>query len=83
MAKLSEAQFQVLDMVRGRDGYFSAWVLGTATCEALRKRGLVTNSFGDAPFRRGWDRNNGQVWITESGRQALATQEQDCPDERR
>jgi len=72
MEKLTEAQFHALAYIADRDGHFSAWALGTRTCEALRTRGLVRNGSGDVPFRGGWDRSNGQVWITDAGRAALA-----------
>jgi len=72
MAKLSATQLRVLCQVANRNGFFSAWSLGTRTCEALRVRGLVTNSYGDRPFIGGWDRDNGQVWITDAGRAAIA-----------
>lgn len=71
MGKLTDTQRRALSEVVERDGYYSAWCLGTRTCEALRVRGLVTNSYGDRPFGTGWDRNNGQVWITDAGRRAL------------
>ncbi|HWK65351.1 MAG TPA: hypothetical protein VNS34_10445 [Rhizobiaceae bacterium] len=70
MGKLTEAQKRALaDVHNHRPGYFTAWDLGTSTCEALRKKGLVEHRGGDRPFTVGW-RNNECVYITEAGRAA-------------
>lgn len=66
MVKLTITQMSVLKKVAQRDGYLTAWCLGTRTCEALRVRGLVSHTYGDRPFVGG--RDNGQVWITPAGR---------------
>ena len=67
MGKLTEAQKRVLQQISIRNGYYTAWTLGTATCEALRKRGLVE---GDHPFT-GRFRHDPILWITEAGRRSL------------
>lgn len=75
MAKLTPKQLSALREVAKMDGKFSAWCIGTSTAEALRRRGLVSNSFGDRPFEKGLDRSNGQVWITPAGLAVLGGEE--------
>jgi len=67
MARLTEAQRRVLRQVLTRNGDYTAWVLGTVTCEALRKRGLLE---GEHPFT-GRFGNDPPLWITPAGRAAL------------
>lgn len=73
--KLTTAQRRALaEIAKHRDCHFTAWCLGTSTCEALRKRGLVSHTGGDRPFTVGW-RDNEHVRITDAGRQALAARQ--------
>ena len=69
--KLTKAQRAALESIAKRDGYLSAWVVGTRTAEALRSRGLVATPTGeDIKFggRWGYDPN---LLITPAGRAAL------------
>lgn len=67
--KLTPSQVRVLkEAASQRDGFYTAWNLGTTTCEALRKKGLIK---GDRPFRGG-RYDNGSVSLTEAGRAAAA-----------
>jgi len=75
MSRLTDAQRRVLAKIATRPcGNYTPWVLGTATCEALRKRGLVTavhkREGEDHPFtgRFGHDPT---IEITPAGRAAL------------
>lgn len=68
MAKLTEAQKLVLQLVSSRNGVYTAWGLGTRTCEALRKRGLL---HGDQPFQGRYRGQYTSLCITEAGRRAL------------
>lgn len=70
MNKLTKAQVEALQMIAGRDGYYTPWVIGTRTCEALRKRCLISASSGDRPFT-GRFGNDPPLWITPAGRAAL------------
>ncbi len=72
MPKLTKAQKRVLRQVSERNGRFSVWSLGTSTCEALRKRGLVE---GDRPFRGGRWGGVTIVRITPAGRAAISSTE--------
>lgn len=46
----------------------TAWLLGRATCEALRKRGLIE---GEHPITRWGVNSNPYIYLTEAGRRAL------------
>lgn len=71
MAKLTEAQRQMLALVAHRPGVYTAWTLGTRTAEALRKRGFFE---GQHPFT-GRFKHDPFLYITEAGRAALTAQE--------
>lgn len=70
--KLTKPQADALRQIGARDGYFSPWVLGTRTCEALRSRGLVTTSTGENIRFSGRFGYDPALWITPAGREALA-----------
>jgi hypothetical protein len=65
--RLNPRQREVLEIIAARqDGTFTAWTLGRATCEALRKRGLIE---GVQPIRRFY--GDPYITITPAGRAAL------------
>ena len=73
--KLTERQRSVLTTISEyRHWHFDAWDLGTPTCEALRKRGLIDHGGGDRPFTTG-TRFNESVRITDAGLAALSALE--------
>lgn len=68
MKKLTEVQRRVLAAVAERDGWLNPWAMGTRTCEALRKRGLVEE---EKPFVGVAGYYPRTLRITEAGRAAL------------
>ena len=77
--KLTKAQSEALQQIANRDGYFSPWVLGTRTCEALRSRGLVTTSTGENIRFGGRFGYDPPLWITDAGRAAVPPTARICP----
>lgn len=72
--RLTAAQMRALRSVAERPiGYYTPWVFGTATCEALRKRGLVAAVHGEDRAFTGRFRHDPTIEITEAGRAALRT----------
>lgn len=72
---LTKSQKAVLTEIAKRScGYYTPWSLGTATCEALRKRGLVAAVYkrdGEDHAFTGRFRHNPAIEITDAGRKAL------------
>ena len=71
---LTAAQLDVLTRVaKNRGAAFTAYMLGRQTCEALRKRGLITAGWDNKPLSR-FD-GNPYIAITEVGIALLRAKE--------